>query len=180
MALLKEAGFQRVERVATDGKPGVFANSGRRRGEDCRALLHVRRSSSIPRVVLAPLEARIVDKPGFGKVAMGRGAVNQKGPEAAFLAALHAYRGAGRKLPVNLVLVAEGEEDQLPPLRPGRAPPDIQAALAKTMGVFMPGAGQGSDGEVTVSSAPKASSSSNSSPTAPPGAGSRQGTSTPP
>jgi len=26
-------------------------------------------------------------------------AVNQKGPEAAFLAALHAIRGAGKKLP---------------------------------------------------------------------------------
>ena len=52
-----------------------------------------------------------MDKPGFGKVLMGRGAVNQKGPEAAFLAALHAIRGAGQKLPVNLVLVAEGEEE---------------------------------------------------------------------
>ena len=28
-----------------------------------------------------PLEARIVDKPGVGKVIVGRGAVNQKGPE---------------------------------------------------------------------------------------------------
>ena len=42
---------------------------------------------------------------------MGRGATNQKGPQAAFLAALHAIRGAGKKMPVNLVLVAEGEEE---------------------------------------------------------------------
>ena len=56
-----------------------------------------------------PWEAALVDKPGLGKVLVGRGAVNQKGPEAAFLAALHAIRGAGRKPPVNLVLVAEGE-----------------------------------------------------------------------
>ena len=42
---------------------------------------------------------------------IGRGAVNQKGPEAAFLAALHAIRGAGKKMPVNLVMVAEGEEE---------------------------------------------------------------------
>ena len=49
--------------------------------------------------------------PERGKVVMGRGAVNQKGPQAAFLAALHAIRGAGRKIPVNLVLVAEGEEE---------------------------------------------------------------------
>lgn len=50
-----------------------------------------------------PWEARLLDKPDIGKVVMGRGAVNQKGPQAAFLAALHAIRGAGRKLPVNLV-----------------------------------------------------------------------------
>src|SRR5437762_8230825 len=58
-----------------------------------------------------PTEARIVDKPPLGKVIVGRGAVNQKGPEAAFLAALHAIRGAGKKMPVNLVMVAEGEEE---------------------------------------------------------------------
>ena len=59
-----------------------------------------------------PTEARIVDKPPLGKVIVGRGAVNQKGPEAAFLAALHAIRSAGKKMPVNLVLVAEGEESE--------------------------------------------------------------------
>ena len=46
-----------------------------------------------------------------GAVIMGRGAVNQKGPESALLAAMHAIRGAGKKLPVNLVMVAEGEEE---------------------------------------------------------------------
>src|SRR5437899_12431818 len=58
-----------------------------------------------------PFEAALVDKQGLGKCVVGRGAVNQKGPEASFLAALHAIRGAGRKLPVNLVLMAEGEEE---------------------------------------------------------------------
>src|SRR4029453_1663052 len=58
-----------------------------------------------------PWAAALVDKPGVGKVLMGRGAVNQKGPQSSLLAALHAIRGAGRKLPVNLVLVAEGEEE---------------------------------------------------------------------
>ena len=58
-----------------------------------------------------PLEGRIVEKDGLGKICVGRGAVNQKGPEASFLAALHAFKAAGRKLPVNLVLVCEGEEE---------------------------------------------------------------------
>ncbi len=58
-----------------------------------------------------PLEARLVQKPGLGTVCMGRGAVNQKGPENSFLSALMAFKAAGKKLPVNLVLVCEGEEE---------------------------------------------------------------------
>ena len=58
-----------------------------------------------------PFEAALVDKPGLGKALVGRGAVNQKGPEATLLAALHAIRGAGKKMPVNFVFVAEGEEE---------------------------------------------------------------------
>jgi acetylornithine deacetylase/succinyl-diaminopimelate desuccinylase-like protein len=83
---------------------------------------------------------------------MGRGAVNQKGPEAAFLAALHAMRAANVKLPVNLVLVAEGEEE-IGSTHIGQVAhaPKVQAALANTLGVFMPTAMQDLDGIVTVS-----------------------------
>ena len=42
---------------------------------------------------------------------MGRGAVNQKGPQNSFLSALMAFKATGKKLPVNLVLVCEGEEE---------------------------------------------------------------------
>ena len=83
---------------------------------------------------------------------MGRGAVNQKGPEAAFLAALHAIHGAGQKLPVNLVLVAEGEEEiGSPHFRQVVRRPEVSAALRRCMGVFMPAASQDPDGTVTVS-----------------------------
>src|SRR5437764_12800425 len=86
-----------------------------------------------------PFEARLVDKPGFGKVIVGRGAVNQKGPEATFLAALHAIRGAGRKLPVNLVFVAEGEEEIGSPHFPQIVRrPEVLAAFKRCAGVFMP------------------------------------------
>src|SRR5262245_8065066 len=99
-----------------------------------------------------PTEARIVDKPPLGKVVIGRGAVNQKGPEAAFLAALHAIRGAGKKIPVNLVLVAEGEEEiGSPHIAQIVLKPEVAAALRKTVGVFMPAASQDVDGVVTVS-----------------------------
>jgi acetylornithine deacetylase/succinyl-diaminopimelate desuccinylase-like protein len=153
MALLREAGFQRVERVPTDGKPGVFAtlDAGAPRTVGLYFMYDVKQFDpeewSSP-----PLEGRIVDKPGFGRVMVGRGAVNQKGPESAFLAALHAIRGAGRKPPVNLVLVAEGEEEiGSPHIAQLVRKPEVQAALARTVGVFMPSAVQGADGAFEVS-----------------------------
>ena len=98
-----------------------------------------------------PLEARIVDKPGIGKAMVGRGAVKQKGPQSALLAALHAIRGANQTMPVNLVLVAEGEEEiGSPHIGQLVNHPDVAAALRKSVGVFMPSASQDLDGNVTV------------------------------
>jgi len=77
--------------------------------------------------------------------------VNQKGPEAALLAALHAFRGAGRKPPVNLVLVAEGaEEIGSPHFSQIVRRPEVQSALSRSTGVFMPSATQGLDGVVMI------------------------------
>ncbi len=150
--LLKDAGFGRAEKVPTDGQPGVFAtlDAGAPRTLALYFMYDVKQVDpaewSSP-----PWEAAILDKPGLGKVVVGRGAVNQKGPEAAFLAALHAYRGANRKLPVNLVFVAEGEEEIGSPHFPQVVrKPEIQAALSKCLGVFMPSASQGLDGNVTL------------------------------
>jgi acetylornithine deacetylase/succinyl-diaminopimelate desuccinylase-like protein len=151
--LLLDAGFQHAEVIATDGKPGVFAtlDAGAPKTLGVYFMYDVKQYDpkewSSP-----PLEGRIVDKPGVGKVMMGRGAVNQKGPEAAFLAALHAMRAANVKLPVNLVLVAEGEEE-IGSTHIGQFvhSPKVQAALAKTVGVFMPTAMQDLDGIITVS-----------------------------
>ncbi|MFA6984690.1 MAG: M20/M25/M40 family metallo-hydrolase [Arenimonas sp.] len=151
--LLRDAGFQHAEVIPTDGKPGVFAtlDAGAPKTLGVYFMYDVKQYDpsewSSP-----PLEGRIIDKPGIGKVMMGRGAVNQKGPEAAFLAALHAMKEAGRKLPVNLVLVAEGEEE-IGSVHISQIvrTPKVQAALAKTVGVFMPAATQKLDGVVTVS-----------------------------
>ena len=151
--MLRDAGFQQATRVETDGKPGVFAtlDAGAARSLGVYFMYDVKQF--VPSEWSSPpLEAALVDKPGFGKVVVGRGAVNQKGPESAFLAALHAIRAAGRKLPVNLVLVAEGEEEiGSPHIGQIVHRPEVQEALSHTVGVFMPSAGQGRDGVVTVS-----------------------------
>ena len=66
---------------------------------------------------------------------MGRGAVNQKGPETAFLGALRAFKAANVKLPVNLVLVCEGEEEIGSPHFPEIVRnPKVTAALQKCIG----------------------------------------------
>ena len=151
--LLRDAGFDRAVSVPTDGKPGVFAtlDAGAPKSVGVYLMYDVKQADpsewSSP-----PFDAALVDKPGFGKCVVGRGAVNQKGPESAFLAALHAYRGAGRKLPVNLVLVAEGEEEIGSPHFPQIVRSDEAAkALSRCTGVFMPSAEQEQDGVVTVS-----------------------------
>jgi len=92
-----------------------------------------------------------VERPGAGKVLIGRGAVNQKGPEAMWLAALHAFRSAGRRLPVNLVFVAEGEEEIGSPHFPQIVHrEEVLAAFRKCTGVYMPMTMQALDGTVTI------------------------------
>ncbi len=153
MRLAREAGFQSVAKVPTDGHPSVFAtlDAGAARTLGLYFMYDVKQVDpaewSSP-----PFDAALVDKPGFGKVLLGRGAVNQKGPEAAFLAALHAIRGAGRQPPVNLVLVAEGEEEiGSPHFSQVVRRPEVSAALKRCVGVFMPSAAQDPEGAVTVS-----------------------------
>jgi acetylornithine deacetylase/succinyl-diaminopimelate desuccinylase-like protein len=153
MQMLREAGFQHVEKRPTDGQPGIFAtlDAGAKRTVGLYFMYDVKQANpeewSSP-----PWEARLLDMPGLGRVIMGRGAVNQKGPQSAFLAALHAFKGAQRKLPVNLVLVAEGEEEiGSPHFGQVVLAEPVRAALAKCDGIFMPEAAQDLDGNVTIS-----------------------------
>jgi acetylornithine deacetylase/succinyl-diaminopimelate desuccinylase-like protein len=151
--LALEAGFQKASVINTDGKPGVFAtlDAGATKTVGLYFMYDVKQFDPAE-WTSPPLEARLVDKPDLGKAIVGRGAVNQKGPEAAFLAALHAIRGAGKKPPVNLVLVAEGEEEiGSPHIGQLVHKPEVEAALRKCSGVFMPSAMQDLDGIVTVS-----------------------------
>jgi acetylornithine deacetylase/succinyl-diaminopimelate desuccinylase-like protein len=151
--MLREAGFQKAERVPTDGHPGIFAtlDAGARRTIGLYFMYDVKQVNP-SEWVSPPWEAKIVDLPNLGKGVMGRGAVNQKGPQASFLSALHAIRDAGGKSPVNIVLVAEGEEEiGSPHFSQIVLAADVKAALAKCTGIFMPDAAQSLDGNVQIS-----------------------------
>jgi acetylornithine deacetylase/succinyl-diaminopimelate desuccinylase-like protein len=150
--LARDAGFQRVELVPTSGKPGVFGalDVGARNTLGLYFMYDVKQFDpaewSSP-----PLEGRLVDKPGVGKVIVGRGATNEKGPEVACLAALHAFKSAGVRPPVNLVLVCEGEEEiGSPSFRQIVLTPQVRAALEKCVGVVIPLGNQDLDGSVEI------------------------------
>ena len=151
--LALDAGFQHAEVVPTSGKSGVFAtlDAGAKRTVGLYFMYDVKQY--VPEEWdNPPLEGRIIDKPGFGKVITARGAVNQKGPESAMLAALHAFKAAGVKLPVNLVLVAEGEEEiGSPHFRELVTTPQVMAAVKKCEGVMIPSADQNETGGVEIS-----------------------------
>ena len=154
MAMLaRDAGFTGVKLIPTSGKPGVFGkiDSGARTTVGIYFMYDVKQF--VPEEWSSPpLEGRLVQKAGLGTVCMGRGAVNQKGPENSFLSALMAFKAAGRKLPVNLVLVCEGEEEIASPhFREVILNPEVLAELKKCSGIFMPEAGQDRDGGLQVS-----------------------------
>src|SRR6185503_1038066 len=153
MELFTEAGFTGVQRVPTDGKPGSFAvmDNGAPRTMGLYFMYDVKQADPREWQLGNPWKASLVHKPGFGQCIIGRGAVNQKGPEGAFLAGLHAIRASGRKPPVNFVLVAEGEEEiGSPHFAQVVRRPEVMQALSKCIGVSMPEAGQGVDGSTRV------------------------------
>ncbi len=152
MGLLRDAGFQMVQKMPTDGSPGIFAtlDAGAKRSVGVYFMYDVKQVNPAE-WAHPPFEAAIIDKPGFGRCVTGRGAVNQKGPESAFLAALHAFKAAGKKLPVNLVLVAEGEEEIASPhFHQVVQAPAAMAALQKCDGIFIPSASQSESGAVDI------------------------------
>ena len=85
MRFLREAGFGAVAKIPTDGQPGIFAtlDAGAPRTLGLYFMYDVKQVDpaewSSP-----PWAAALVEKPGLGTVVVGRGAVNQKGPEASF------------------------------------------------------------------------------------------------
>ena len=153
MQLLREAGCDQVIKCSTDRHPGVFATLDAGAPKTLAVYLMYDVKQVDPSEWSSPpFTPTLIDKPGVGKVLVGRGAVNSKGPQGAFLAAIHAIRGAGRKLPVNLVFVCESEEEiGSPHIRQIVQRADVMGALRKCAGVLTPSATQALDGTVTLS-----------------------------
>ncbi len=155
--LAEQAGFTDVKLIPTSGKPGVFGrmDSGAKTTVAIYFMYDVKQF--IPEEWSSPpLEGRLVEKGGLGTVCMGRGAVNQKGPQSSFLGALMAFKATGKKLSVNLVLVCEGEEEIASP-HFGEIvnSPEVFPYVKSCVGVMLPDASQDSDGSVQVAAGAK-------------------------
>jgi acetylornithine deacetylase/succinyl-diaminopimelate desuccinylase-like protein len=145
---LHALGFGKVEIVPTKGHPVVLGrlDAGQKRTLLVYMMYDVQPEESgwsVP-----AFDGALVDGE-HGKTLVARGAANQKGPERAFLNAVASILATRKKLPVNLVVVAEGEEElgslHLPDVIVPRA-----AELSRADAVFFPLANQDATGAVDV------------------------------
>src|SRR5260221_11300708 len=148
---LKTLGCRETEIVPTAGHPGVFGwyDAGAK-----KTLVVYMRYGVQPVEPEAwqvkPLDGAIVEG-AFGKEIMARGAQNQKGPERAFLNTLESIIATDGKLPVNLLFIAEGEEELSSPHMPdlvGKYESRIKAS--NPVGVFFPMPTQDPSGAVNL------------------------------
>jgi len=147
--LYEEVGCEKVEVVKTKGNPVVY---GENKGATDKTLLVYFMYDTMP--FNEPgwkhpaMGANLVDMKlpsGKVKAIVNRGADNTKGPLAAFLNAVSACNKAEGRTPVNLILVAEGEEELGSPSLPGYVRKDKER-LSKADACYFPFFGQDSDG----------------------------------
>ena len=142
-------GFKEAELVPTSGHPGVFGfyDAGAPKTLIVYMMYDVQPVDPADWRV-PPFEGALVDHE-LGRVLMARGATNQKGPQRAFLNAVEAIRAAKKTLPVNLIVLAEGEEELGSPHYP-EVIDKYEALLRRENGVFFPMNGQNPAGAVTI------------------------------
>lgn len=146
---LQALGFQETALIPTDGHPGVWGyyDAGAPRTLVVYLMYDVQPVEDNWRV--PPFAAELVDTE-LGQVLMARGATNEKGPERAFLNALSSIIAVDGKLPVNLMVLAEGEEELGSPHYP-QLVDRFEARLRTADGVFFPFNSQAPDGSMSVS-----------------------------
>ncbi|HET8624688.1 MAG TPA: M20/M25/M40 family metallo-hydrolase [Gemmatimonadales bacterium] len=108
---LVKLGFRETELVPTDGHPGVwgFYDTGAQKTLVVYMMYDVQPVDTVGWQVPG-FEGAVVEHP-LGRALMARGATNQKGPQRAFLNAIESILATRGNLPVNLMVIAEGEEE---------------------------------------------------------------------
>ncbi len=147
---LKALGFQETAIVPSSGHPGVWGYLDQK----ARKTLVVYMMYDVQPIEptgwsVDAFAGELVDDPKLGQVLMARGATNQKGPERAFLNAVASILAVKKKLPVNLMILAEGEEELGSPHYPELIA-KYESRLKTADGVFFPMNSQTPAGQVTM------------------------------
>ncbi len=146
---LARIGFKETQIVPTSGHPGVFGyyDAGAKQTLVVYMMYDVQPVEPADWRV-PPFDGAIVDH-DLGRVLMARGATNQKGPQRAFLNALESIVAVDGKLPVNLYVLAEGEEELGSPHMPELVT-KFEDRLRKASGVLFPFNSQDRTGDLTL------------------------------
>lgn len=146
---LESLGFQEASVVSTSGHPGVWGYYDA--GQEKTLLVYLMYDVQPVNPEdwdSPPFEAALLDRP-LGKIVMARGATNQKGPQKAFLNAVESIIEVTGTLPVNLMVLAEGEEELGSPHYP-QLVDQFEDRLRTADGVFFPSNSQTSGGDVSM------------------------------
>lgn len=151
--MYRRAGCENVKVEKTKGNPIVY---GECKGDSDKTLLVYFMYDTMPYNEpgwdTPPLAAKIVDKKlpaGKVKAMVNRGAANTKGPLAAFLNALEACNKSVGRPPVNVILLAEGEEELGSPSLPAYVKKE-KKKLSKADALWFPFMAQDSDGSISL------------------------------
>jgi acetylornithine deacetylase/succinyl-diaminopimelate desuccinylase-like protein len=147
---LKDLGCRDARLVETSGNPVVYGYYDA--GADKTIIVYFMYDTQPvdePGWIVPPLEGRVVEMEPFGKCLVARGAINTKGELGAFVNACESIKAVGEKIPINMIFVAEGEEE----LGSRHLPEFINKYLDKLKeadAVFFPTADQDQKGKVQM------------------------------
>jgi len=147
---LTDLGCKDARLVETSGHPVVYGTYDA--GADKTIIIYLMYDTQPvddPGWTVPPLEGKIVPIEPFGKCLVARGAINTKGELRSFLNACESIKAVGEEIPVNLMFVAEGEEE----LGSRHLPEFIEKylnELKKAGAVFFPSADQDQKGKVMM------------------------------
>ena len=151
--MFENAGCDKVEITDTKGNPIV---RGECKGDSDNTLLIYFMYDTMPFNEPGwhspPLGAKIVEKrlvSGKVKAMVNRGAANTKGPLAAFVNVLDACNKSVGRPPINLILLAEGEEELGSPSLPAYVKKE-KKHLSKADALYFPFFSQDTDGSITL------------------------------
>jgi acetylornithine deacetylase/succinyl-diaminopimelate desuccinylase-like protein len=147
----RELSCTEVELIDSPGYPGVWAyyDAGAPKTLVSYVMFDTKLAAPPSAWSNPPFDAAMVDLPNVGRAVVAPGAKGRKAPYAQFLNALEALKAVDGNLPVNIMFLAEGEENLGSPHYAAFV--DRYAdRLKKASACHSPGASQTATGEVPI------------------------------